>query len=80
MKRNNAKHLYDFLDGSGLHRHFAGTSWQPSKKRSATFTTLIFLFLLFLLVAALVFAGWNVDVDSVSSVKLLLLAIPEVSI
>lgn len=80
MQRNSGKHLYDFLDGSGLHRHFAGTSWQPSKKRRATFMTLVFLFLLFFFVAALVFEGWNVDVDSVSSIKLLLPAIPEVSI
>ncbi|XP_004306802.1 PREDICTED: O-glucosyltransferase rumi homolog [Fragaria vesca subsp. vesca] len=65
MKRNNAKHLYDILDGSGLHRHIAGSSWQPLKKRSATFTTIAFLFLLFFFVAALVYgAGWSVDIDS----------------
>ncbi|ONI23027.1 hypothetical protein PRUPE_2G165200 [Prunus persica] len=55
MKRNNAKHLCDFLDGTGLHRHFVGTSWRPLKKITAA--TIIFLLLIFF-VAALVPAGW----------------------
>ncbi|XP_050384875.1 uncharacterized protein LOC126801538 [Argentina anserina] len=66
MKRNNVKHLYDILEGSGLHRHFAGSSWQPSKKRSRTFTTVAFLSLLFFFVAALLVyaAGWSVKINS----------------
>ncbi|ONI23019.1 hypothetical protein PRUPE_2G164600, partial [Prunus persica] len=55
MKRNNAMHLCDFLDGTGLHRHFVGTSWRPLKKITAA--TIIFLLLIFF-VAALVPAGW----------------------
>ncbi|CAB4269953.1 unnamed protein product [Prunus armeniaca] len=56
MKRNDAKHLCDFLDGTGLHKHFVGTSWRPL--RTATTTLICLLLLLNFFVAALVTAGW----------------------
>ncbi|KAL6290247.1 hypothetical protein ACE6H2_007757 [Prunus campanulata] len=52
------KHLFDFLDVTGLHRHIAGTSWRPLKKRTVTITLIFLLLLLIFLVAALVSAGW----------------------
>ncbi|CAN6711095.1 unnamed protein product [Malus baccata var. baccata] len=58
MKRNNGKHLYELLDGTGLHRQFIGTSWRSLQKRSATASLIFFLLLLLLCVATLLSAGW----------------------
>lgn len=66
MKRNNGKHLCELLDGTGLHRHFIGTSWRPLQKRNATASLIFFLLFLLLCVAALLSAGW---IDTVSSMN-----------